>query len=104
MAIGFKMGKAALALNPSPAFGLTSAAHPEMLPQPKPRAVREHFVVPPIRSRDGDCIQRPNIRCLKLLNIVADAFNVHSVSISDMSLAIVKRSGGRVVGHFEIEL
>jgi hypothetical protein len=51
-AIGFKAGKAALALNPSPTFGFTSAANPEMLPQPKPRAMPEHFVVPPIRSRD----------------------------------------------------
>jgi hypothetical protein len=26
-----------------------------MLPQPKPRALREHFVVPPIRSREVIC-------------------------------------------------
>jgi hypothetical protein len=38
MAIGFKTVKAALALNPKPALGFTSAANPEMLPQPKPRA------------------------------------------------------------------
>jgi hypothetical protein len=58
-------GKAALALNPRSAFGFTPAANPEMLPQPKPRAMREHFVVPSIRSRDGACTQRPNIRCLE---------------------------------------
>jgi Type II secretion system (T2SS), protein E, N-terminal domain len=58
-------GKAALALNPRSAFGFTPAANPEMLPQPKPRAMPEHFVVPPIRSRDGACTQRPNIRCLE---------------------------------------
>jgi hypothetical protein len=61
----FKTGKASLALNPRPAFGVTSAANPEMLPQPEPRAMREHFVVSSIRSRDGACIQRSNIRCLE---------------------------------------
>jgi hypothetical protein len=48
MAIGFETGKAALALNPKPAFGFTSAADPEVLPQPEPRAMREHLVVPSI--------------------------------------------------------
>jgi hypothetical protein len=62
MAIGFKTGKAALALNPSPAFGFTSAANSELLPQPKPRAMREPFVVPSIGSRDVDWAQRPDIR------------------------------------------
>ena len=65
VAIGVQEGKAALALNPRSAFGFTPAANPEMLPQPKPRAMPEHFVVPPIRSRDGACTQRPNIRCLE---------------------------------------
>jgi hypothetical protein len=62
MAIGFKTGTAALALNPKPAFGFTSAANPELLPQPKPRALREHFVVPSIGSRDVACAEWPNIR------------------------------------------
>jgi hypothetical protein len=62
MAIGFKTGKAALAPNPKPAFGLTSAANPEMLPQPKPWAMREHFVVPLIRSSEVACAEWPNIR------------------------------------------
>jgi hypothetical protein len=48
MAIGSETGKAALALNPKPAFGFTSAADPEVLPQPEPRAMREHLVVPSI--------------------------------------------------------
>ena len=34
-----------------------------LLPQPKPRAMPEHFVVPPIRSRDGACIQRSGVGC-----------------------------------------
>jgi hypothetical protein len=44
-----KTGKAALALNPKPAFGFTSAANPELLPQTKTRAMPEHFV-PPVRA------------------------------------------------------
>jgi len=58
----FKTGKAALALNPKPAFGFTSAANSELLPQPKPRAMREHFVVPSIGSRDVARAEWPNIR------------------------------------------
>jgi hypothetical protein len=46
--------------------------------------MREHIVVSSIRSRDGACIQRSNIRCLE---------HFLSVSISSMSVAIVKRSG-----------
>ena len=34
---------------------------PQVLPQPKPRAVREHFVVPSIRDRDGACAQRSRV-------------------------------------------
>jgi hypothetical protein len=58
----FKTGEAALALNPKPAFGFASAANSELLPQPKPRAMREHFVVPSIGSRDVACAEWPNIR------------------------------------------
>jgi hypothetical protein len=58
-------GKAALALNPKPAFGFTSAANPELLPEPEPRAMREHFVVPAIGSRDVACAEWPNIRRLE---------------------------------------
>ena len=65
MAIGFETGKETLALNPKPAFGFTSAANPVLLPKANPRAVREHFVVPPIRSRKIVRSQRPNIRCLE---------------------------------------
>jgi hypothetical protein len=58
----FKTGEAALALNPKPAFGFRSATNPEMLPKTKPRAMREHFVVPSIGSRDVACAEWPNIR------------------------------------------
>jgi hypothetical protein len=68
MPIGFETGKAVLALNPKSALGFTSAANPEVLPKPEPWAMREHFVVPPIRSRDGACTQRPNIRLQPLRN------------------------------------
>jgi hypothetical protein len=43
----------------------------------------EHFVVPAIGSRDVACAERSNIRrfehFLYLLDLVNDAFNVHSV-------------------------
>jgi hypothetical protein len=59
--------------------------------------MREHVVVPSIRSRDVACAQRPNIRrlehFLELFDVVNSAFNVHPVSISNMVVAIVKRSG-----------
>jgi hypothetical protein len=62
MAIGFETGKAALALNPKPAFGFTSAANSILLPKPEPRAMREHFVMPSIGSRDVACAEWPDIR------------------------------------------
>ena len=42
--------------------GLCSATDAISLPKPKPRAVREHFVVPTIGSRDVACAEWPNIR------------------------------------------
>jgi hypothetical protein len=74
-------------LNPKPAFGVSLAANPELLPQPKPRAMREHFVVPPIRRREVARPQRSDVRSfehfLKLLNLVNDAFNVHASQSSE---------------------
>jgi hypothetical protein len=57
--------EAALALNPKPAFGFRSAANPEMLPNPEPRALREHFVMPSIRSRNVAWAEWPYIRRLE---------------------------------------
>ena len=57
--------------------------------------MREHFVVPAIRSTDVACAEWPNIRRFEhfLFDVVNDAFNVHSVSISDIGVAFVKRNG-----------
>jgi hypothetical protein len=41
---------------------LNSAANPEMLPEPKPRTVREHVVVPSIGSGDVACAEWSYIR------------------------------------------
>ncbi len=53
--------------------------------------------MPSICSRDIARAEWPNIRrfehFLQLLNLVNDAFNVHSVSLSNMSVAAVKWSG-----------
>jgi hypothetical protein len=61
---------------------LGSATDAIPLPQLKPGAVREHFVVPAIRSRKVACAERPNIRrfehFLQLPDFVNDAFNVHA--------------------------
>jgi hypothetical protein len=62
MPIGFETGKATLALNPRSAFGFTSATNSVLLPEPKPRAVGEHFVVSSIGSRDVACAEWPDIR------------------------------------------
>ena len=43
-------------------WSIRSAANPELLPKAKPRAMREHFVVPSIRGRDVAWAQRANIR------------------------------------------
>jgi hypothetical protein len=52
--------------------------------------------VPSVRSRDVACAEWPRIRrfehFLDLLDFVNDAFNVHSVSISNISGAIVKQN------------
>ena len=49
--------------------------------------MRERFVVPSIGSRDVACAQWSNVRRFKhflyLLDLVNDAFNVHSVSLSN---------------------
>jgi hypothetical protein len=96
VAIGSETGKAELALNTKPAFGFTSAANPKILPEPKPRAMREQFVVPSIRSREVAPAQRSGVRhneeSLKTLDVGNSLLGVHAVPISDMSVAIVKRS------------
>jgi hypothetical protein len=93
MAIGFKTGKAALALNPKPGFGFTSAANPEMLPKPKPRAVPEHFVVPPIRSRKVACAQQSRVwhreDALQPLDLSNALLGVHT------SQYLTERQGGQ---------
>ncbi len=51
--------------------------------------MREHFVVPSIRSREVACTEWPYVRrsehLLYLLNVVDDAFNVHAFTISNIS-------------------
>jgi hypothetical protein len=94
-AIGFATGKAALALNPKPAFRITSAANSVLLPQSEPRAMREHFVMPSIGSRDVACAEWPDIRrfehFLYLLDLVNNAFNVHASQSSITKCEWVKR-------------
>jgi hypothetical protein len=59
--------------------------------------MREHFVVPAIRSRDVACAEWPDVRrfehFLQLLDVVNDAFDVHYVPISNISMAAVKWIG-----------
>ena len=63
--------------------------------------MREHFVVPSIRSRDVACTQGPYIRSfehfLKLFDIANNAFNVHSASISTTTGGEVKRKPHAIV-------
>lgn len=66
-----------------------------MLPQLEPRAMREHLIVPTIRSRDVACAEWPYVRgfehFLKLLNLGNDAFNVHASQSSSTRWEWVKR-------------
>src|SRR5689334_5152251 len=70
---------------------------PIPLPNPKPRALREHFVVSLIRSREIAPVQRPVVRhcedALKVLDLSNGPLSIHFVSISKMGVGIVKRSG-----------
>ena len=90
-------GQAALTLNPKPAFGFTSAAEAVPLPKTKPRALREDFVVPSIRSREVARAQRSIVRrcedALYPLDFGNSLLGVHSVPISNMGVAFVKQSG-----------
>ena len=88
--------KAALGLNPKPAFRFSSAANSITLPRAKPRAMREHFVVSPIHCRQVDRAQRSRVQhcedALKALDFGNSPLGVHSVPLSNMSMVIVKRS------------
>jgi hypothetical protein len=93
----FRDGKdGALALNPKPAFGFTAAANPVSLPKPEPRTMREHFVVLSIRSQEVARTQRSEVPqredALNALDLGNGLLGIHSVSISSMSVAIVKQS------------
>jgi hypothetical protein len=75
-------GGLALDLAYSEHWRLISATDAIPPPEPKPRTMREHFVVPSIRSREVARAEWPNIGCLEhflyLLDLVNDAFNVHA--------------------------
>lgn len=89
----------ALDLKPEPALGFTPAANSVLLPKAEPRAVRKHFVVPPIRSREVARAQRSGVRycedALKPLDVGNSLLGVHSVLISNIGVAMVKPSGTR---------
>jgi len=86
-------GRRRLALNPTPAFGFTSAANSEVLPQSETtgcaRAIRRVF------DSQRRCRLRewPNIRrfehFLKLLDVVNDALNVHASQSSSTNQGTV---------------
>ena len=55
-------GTLALGFPEPDCWGPASAAEAIPLPKAKPRALREHFVVPSIRRGDVACAEWPNIR------------------------------------------
>jgi hypothetical protein len=75
-------GNVALDPKPYPGVSFRSAANPVLLPKAKPRAVREHFVVSSIRSREVARTQRSSIRhredALKALDFGNSLLRVHS--------------------------
>ena len=74
-----------------------SAAEAIPLPKAKPRTLREHFVVPSIRSRKIARAQRSNVRhredALKAFDFGNSLLGVHSVPISNLRVAMIKPSG-----------
>jgi len=74
-------GGLALPFPESEHWRLRSAANPKILPEPKPRAVREHFVVPAIRSREIVRAQRSGVLhgedALQPLDFGNGLFSVH---------------------------
>jgi hypothetical protein len=78
-------------------WGLASATEAIPLPKAKPRTLREHFVVPSIRSRKIAWAQRSNVRhredALKAFDVGNSLLGVHSVPISNIRVAMVKPSG-----------
>ena len=72
-----------------------------MLPKPELWAMREHYVVPSIRSREVARAQRSGVRhcedALKALDFGNGLLSVHSVPISDTGMAVVN---GAVPAHF----
>jgi hypothetical protein len=73
------------------------AANSVLLPKAKPRAMRQHFVMSSIGSREVASAERSGVRlcedALKALDFGNSLLGVHSVSISNMAVAIVKRNG-----------
>jgi hypothetical protein len=90
-------GKVALALNAKPAVVFPTAANAVLLPKTKPGAMGEEFVVSTIRGRDVARAERSRVwlgeDSLKALDFGDGVFGVHAVSISNMSMAIVKWRG-----------
>jgi hypothetical protein len=88
--------KTALILNPMPVDS-RSAADAVVQPNAKPWAMREHFVVPAVRSREVARAQRSVVPhredALKAFDFSDSLLGVHSVQISNISTAMVKRSG-----------
>src|SRR6266446_3148972 len=80
----------------TPASG-TAAADAVPMPKPKPRAMRVQLVVPLIRSGEVTWAQWSGVRhrkdALQPLDFSNGLLGVHSVSISNISTATVKRDG-----------
>lgn len=72
-----------------------SAADAVPLPQPEPRAMREHFVMPSICSGEVTWAQRSKVwhreDSLEAFDFGNSLLGVHSVPISDIGMPIVKR-------------
>ena len=60
---------------------LRSAADTKVLPQPEPRTVGVHCIVPSVRGSDIAWLEWPDVwrveHFLKLLDVVNNAFDVH---------------------------
>jgi hypothetical protein len=89
-----RIGSLALSFAQLDCWSHKSATDAKMLPQPKPRAVRQILIVPSIGSHEVECGQRSRVgrreNALQTLDFGNSLLGVHAVSISSISPATVK--------------
>ena len=78
-------------------WGFRAAADAVSLPKLEPGAMREHFIVPSIRSREVAWAQRSRIRRheqpLKRFDFANDPLNIHGFEYSQRASSLTMQTG-----------